>query len=174
MLRFAVSESVHAQVRGDGTLECGLVRPRAIVAAPGSASHRQKSLVLEDTCRLLYRHDADVEQLRDLVEGADLRARLARQNELAELRGSGLHQLASRDLGHFWGCDGGAWGAGYRSVVRTVRVPVGYIELNRLVGTRNERYRSVMSGYRLWRAGRRAGHRYVHSDDIAHIGYRIK
>ena len=101
MLRFAVSEPVHPQVSGDGSLERGLVRSRAVVAAARSAAHRQKSLVLEDAGGLLYRHDADVEQLRDLVERADLRARLARQNELAQFGGSRLHQLTSRDLDHF-------------------------------------------------------------------------
>ena len=63
---------------------------------------------------------------------------------------------------------------GYRSVERTVGVAVGHIELNRLVGTRNERDRSVMSSNRLRRAVCWAGHRDVHSDDIADIGDRIK
>ena len=101
MLRFAVSKSVHAQVGSDGPLESGLVWSRAVVAAARSATDRQKPLVLEDARGLLDRHDADVEQLRHLVERADLRARLTRQNELAQFGGSRLHQLTSRDLDHF-------------------------------------------------------------------------
>jgi hypothetical protein len=56
--------------------------------------------MFENASGLLHGDDPDVEQSSDLMKRADLSARLAAQDQVAELRGGRLNQLTFWNLCH--------------------------------------------------------------------------